>query len=117
MVIAVQPMSLSIEPGMATTFKFSPFRVLSLLKACAPRMEPSPPMTITLSIHQLFQQSVDGIISEGGTILGSARCNEFKLKFYQKMAERNLQKLGIENVIVIGGDGSIRGALALSKLK
>jgi len=82
-----------------------------------PQLERELEFTSNAYIHQLFQQSVDGIISEGGTILGSARCNEFKLKFYQKMAERNLQKLGIENVIVIGGDGSIRGALALSKLK
>ena len=82
-----------------------------------PQMEQEMDLTSNAYIHQLFQQSVDGIISEGGTILGSARCNEFKLKFYQKMAERNLHKLGIESIVVIGGDGSMRGALALSKLK
>jgi len=58
---------------------------------------------------------VNNIIQRGGTILGSARSPEFKLKEQRKKAIKNIQKEGIEGLIVIGGDGSFTGALKFAK--
>lgn len=58
---------------------------------------------------------VGGIIQRGGTILFSARCNEFKTKSVQENAIKQLKEKGIEGLIIIGGDGSFRGAEALSR--
>lgn len=58
---------------------------------------------------------VDNIIQLGGTILGSARCPEFKDKEARKSAIRNVKEAGIDGLIVIGGDGSFRGALVLAQ--
>lgn len=66
------------------------------------------------SIVKLDSRSVSNILHRGGTILKTARCPEFKNVEVQKVAAENLRKLGIENVIVIGGDGSFNGAKALS---
>ncbi len=60
--------------------------------------------------------SVGDIIHRGGTALLTARCDEFKTEEGQKKALKNLEAFGIEGIIVIGGDGSLRGANALSKL-
>lgn len=61
-----------------------------------------------------FQSStVGGIISSGGTILRTARCSEFRALEGRKKAYENLKKHGIEGLIVIGGDGSLSGALCL----
>ncbi|MEK7850354.1 MAG: 6-phosphofructokinase [Deltaproteobacteria bacterium] len=60
-------------------------------------------------------RAVSGIIQRGGTILQSARCEEFKTEDGQDAALKNLKGLRIEGVVVIGGDGSLRGANALSK--
>ena len=60
-------------------------------------------------------RSVSDIIQRGGTILLTARCPEFKTKEGQQQGIRNLRKAGIEGLIVIGGDGSFKGADALSK--
>lgn len=60
-------------------------------------------------------RSVSGIIQRGGTILQSARCEEFKTEEGQETAVRNLRELGIEGMVVIGGDGSLRGANVISK--
>src|SRR5690554_6790912 len=57
---------------------------------------------------------VDNIIQQGGTILGSARSPEFKSIEGRKKAIDNIKKAGIDGMIVIGGDGSFRGAHALS---
>lgn len=59
--------------------------------------------------------SVGDIIHRGGTILHSSRSEEFKSSSGQKKAVHNLQKHGIEGVVVIGGDGSYRGAKVLSE--
>jgi 6-phosphofructokinase 1 len=56
---------------------------------------------------------VSGILQRGGTILQTARNEEFKTPQGQKRAIRRLNEHGIEGLIVIGGDGSLRGALAL----
>ena len=58
---------------------------------------------------------VDNIIHLGGTILGSARCPEFIDPEARKSAVANVKKAGIEGLIVIGGDGSFRGANVLAK--
>ncbi len=59
--------------------------------------------------------SVSGIIDRGGTILYSARSEEFKTEDGQKKAIENLKKNNVEKLIVIGGDGTFRGAHDLHK--
>ncbi len=59
--------------------------------------------------------SVSGIIDRGGTFLYSARSEEFKCREGQKKAIGNLQKNKIEGLILIGGDGTFRGAHELHK--
>ena len=58
---------------------------------------------------------VSGIIQQGGTILGTARCPEFKEEEVQQKAADICRKHGIDGIVVIGGDGSYRGAQALSR--
>jgi 6-phosphofructokinase 1 len=58
-------------------------------------------------------KSVSGILQNGGTILQSARCKAMMEEPGQKLAVENLQGLGVEGVIVIGGEGSLKGALTL----
>ena len=58
-------------------------------------------------------KTVGGIIKQGGTILLTARCEEFKSEQGVKIALKTIEKDGIEGLIVIGGDGSLRGALDL----
>ena len=62
----------------------------------------------------LSSRSVSGIIQRGGTVLHTARCPEFLDEDYQKQAAETLRAYGIDSLIVIGGDGSFRGARALS---
>ena len=59
--------------------------------------------------------SVSDIIQRGGTILGTARCMEFTTEEGQKLGAEICRKHRIDGVVVIGGDGSYRGAQALSK--
>ncbi len=59
--------------------------------------------------------SVGGIIDRGGTFLYSARSEEFKCREGQEKAIANLKKNKIEGLIVVGGDGSFRGAHELHK--
>ena len=65
-------------------------------------------------IIEMTSRSVSDIIQRGGTILHTARCPEFKEKEYRKIAAENLRKHDIDGLIVIGGDGSYRGARDLS---
>lgn len=65
---------------------------------------------INNNIHQLNRRSVSDIIQRGGTILKTARCNEFKEVEYMQQAVDNMEAYGIEGLVVIGGDGSFRGA-------
>jgi len=60
-------------------------------------------------IEELSLSSVSNIIKYGGTVLLTARCKEFFTKEGRSKAYDNLKKFGIENLIVIGGDGSFRG--------
>lgn len=59
--------------------------------------------------------SVADIIQKGGTILGTARCLEFKEDNIQQMAAEICHKHGIDGLVVIGGDGSYRGAQGLAR--
>ena len=63
----------------------------------------------------LKASSVSGIIHQGGTILKTARSPLFKTEEGQIKALENLKRFNIEGLIVIGGDGSLRGAYALNK--
>ncbi|MFT6986944.1 MAG: 6-phosphofructokinase 1 [Psychromonas sp.] len=68
------------------------------------------------NIKQLNRHSVSDIINRGGTFLGSARFPEFKEESVRKEAIKNLEKHGIEALIVVGGDGSYMGAKKLSEM-
>ncbi len=70
---------------------------------------------ITGKIKQLDRGSVGDIIHRGGTMLRSARCLEFKTIEGQKQGIAQLEKYGIEGLVVIGGDGSYMGAKALTE--
>lgn len=65
-------------------------------------------------IIKMDTHSVCDIIQRGGTILKTARCLEFKDPAVRKIAADNLKKLGVEGLVVIGGDGSFTGAKLLS---
>src|SRR5690625_6834076 len=62
-------------------------------------------------IREMDLRSVGDIIHRGGTILQSARCEEFKTKEGQQKGVDNLRKYGIDSLVVIGGDGSYRGEI------
>ena len=66
-------------------------------------------------IEKLKNIDVSEILSRGGTILGSSRLPEFKEDQVQMQANNQLKERGIEGLIVIGGDGTYRGALELSQ--
>ncbi|WP_433743621.1 6-phosphofructokinase [Falsibacillus pallidus] len=67
------------------------------------------------NIKKLELGSVGDIIHRGGTTLYSARCLEFKTKEGQQKGIEQLKKHGIDGLVVIGGDGSYRGAKALTE--
>lgn len=66
-------------------------------------------------IERLNRRSVSNIINSGGTILKTARSKEFKTKKGQRKAVKQLKRLKVDGLVVIGGDGSFRGAHALCK--
>ncbi len=66
-------------------------------------------------IIDMDAKSVSDIIQRGGTILGTARCLEFKNPEIQKVGADICRKHGIDGLVVIGGDGSYRGAQALTR--
>ncbi len=66
-------------------------------------------------IFQMDSRSVANIIQRGGTILKSARCKEFFTYEGRQRAVANLERRGINALVVIGGDGSFTGALKLSQ--
>lgn len=65
-------------------------------------------------IHEMNLRSVSDIITRGGTILYSARCPEFKTEDGLQKAVAACKKFGIDGMVIIGGDGSFRGARDLS---
>lgn len=66
-------------------------------------------------IIDMEPRNVSDIIQRGGTVLGTARCLEFKNPEYQAIGAEICRKHGIDGIVVIGGDGSYRGAQALSR--
>ena len=66
-------------------------------------------------IIDLEAKNVSDTIQRGGTILGTARCLEFKTEEGQQKGAEICRKHGIDGMVVIGGDGSYRGAQALSR--
>ena len=64
----------------------------------------------------LTGRSVSGIIHRGGTFLMTARCKEFLFEEYRKEALDNMRSLGLEGLVVIGGDGSFAGAYELNRM-
>ena len=71
---------------------------------------------ITGNIEPFSARSVSGIIQQGGTMLGSARCIEFKTEEGRWKALRAMSQHDIEGLVVIGGNGSQCGANALSQM-
>ncbi|RDV26018.1 ATP-dependent 6-phosphofructokinase [Alteromonas aestuariivivens] len=70
-------------------------------------------------LHQEYRllnnKVVHNLIQRGGTLLHSARCLEFKSEESARLAAANLEKLHIDALLVIGGDGSFRGAAHLGR--
>ncbi|PBQ30872.1 6-phosphofructokinase [Sphingobacteriaceae bacterium] len=64
----------------------------------------------------LNRESVSGIIQKGGTILKTARSERFKTEEGLQKAVRTVKENKIDGMVIIGGDGSFRGAIALSKV-
>ncbi|AIY05070.1 6-phosphofructokinase [Planococcus sp. PAMC 21323] len=67
------------------------------------------------NIKNLEAGDVGDIIQRGGTKLYSARCEEFRTEAGQLKAIEQMKKAGLEGLVVIGGDGSYQGAMALTK--
>ena len=61
------------------------------------------------NIKKASYSDVSGIITRGGTKIGSSRSMRFKEKKYRKIAKENLDLLDIDMLVVLGGDGSFRG--------
>ena len=70
---------------------------------------------INKDVFEMDARSVSSIIQRGGTLLFTARCKEFKEEAGVQKAVKTCQELGIEGLVVIGGDGSYRGAGDLSR--
>lgn len=70
---------------------------------------------LTNKFKQLTVRNVGGIIQTGGTMLHTARCPEFKTEESLMKAAETLNVNNVDGLVVIGGDGSLRGALDLSR--
>lgn len=66
-------------------------------------------------IYNLDARSVGEILQKGGTVLQTARCKEFKEEAGVKKAVETAKKFGLDGLVVIGGDGSFRGARDLCR--
>ena len=61
-------------------------------------------------IRKMTWDSVSGIMNKGGTMIGTARSQEFRTREGRLKAAENLIKIGIDHLVIIGGDGSLTGA-------
>ena len=68
------------------------------------------------TFEPLGTREVGGILHRGGTMLGSARCDEFQTIEGRELAIRNLNQRGVDALVVIGGNGSQAGAYALFQM-
>lgn len=66
-------------------------------------------------IEELNSQSVADLIQRGGTFLGTARSEKFRTPEGRQIAYNNIQARNIEGLVIIGGDGSLRGGASFSK--
>ena len=66
-------------------------------------------------LQPLNNRMVGGILQHGGTVLGTARSTEFATPEGQELAARRLSEAGVEGPVVIGGEGSLTGALRLQE--
>ena len=69
------------------------------------------------AIVELGPNDVGGILREGGTCLGSARCKEFHQRAVRDRAREILAKREIDGLVIVGGNGSLTGALHLADPK
>ena len=67
-------------------------------------------------LAEIDEKDIEGIVGRGGTILKTARCEEMKTKEGQEKALKVLKAFGVEGLVVIGGDGSFKGAQILSHI-
>jgi len=61
-------------------------------------------------IKKMTSDDVGGILHKGGTVLGTARCHRFRERKGRLIAAKHLVKRNIDNLVIIGGDGSLTGA-------
>lgn len=66
-------------------------------------------------LHPLSNRGVGGILQRGGTVLGTARSAEFSTAEGQSLAARRLREAEVDGLVVIGGEGSLTGALRLQE--
>src|ERR687885_2770716 len=66
-------------------------------------------------VYKMESRSVANIIQRGGTILKTARCKDFYKPEGRAKAYETLKKHAIDGLVIIGGDGSFRGAVAFSQ--
>src|ERR1700741_5272191 len=66
-------------------------------------------------MYDMETRSVSNILSLGGTILKTARCQEFRTDEGMETAYQNIKARGIDGLVVIGGDGTFTGALRFSQ--
>lgn len=67
-------------------------------------------------VIELDRRAVGGIMGRGGTFLGTNRCPEFRAEKGRRQALRNLNRLAVDGLAVIGGNGSLTGALELHRM-
>jgi 6-phosphofructokinase 1 len=67
-------------------------------------------------ISPVDRRKLGGIIHRGGTVLGTQRSPEFMTAEGQRQAVQRLTEAGVEGLVVVGGEGSLRGALRLKEL-
>ena len=70
---------------------------------------------ISGDVIRLDSDSVSRIINRGGTMLYTARCEEFMTEMGQSKAAATCKQFGLDGIVAVGGDGTFRGLLALSK--
>lgn len=63
--------------------------------------------------EKMSTRSVSNVLQRGGTFLQSARCKEMRTEAGLRLASENLKGMGVEGLVVIGGDGSLKGGYAL----
>lgn len=62
------------------------------------------------NIRKMTWDAVGGILHQSGTVIGTARCEEFRTREGRRQAAKNLLEKGIDGLVVVGGDGSLTGA-------